>query len=141
MKGAPLRQIAQLSGLDVPYEPAHPSQLGLPQHQLVLRLNKEKAGQVELLRGGAQARPHLHSLFFETPYPLLQKRNSLLGRKPWQEREPGRKLRVLLDRLPQQLAQPVEELLAARASDLIDRPLGTPPLAYRLSRCDESLPL
>ena len=35
----------------------------------------------------------------------------------------------------------VEELLAARASDLVDRPLGTPPLAYRLSRHDEPLPL
>src|ERR671912_272429 len=141
MKGAPLRQTAQLSGLDLLYDPTHPSQFGLPQHQLVLRLYEEKAGQIPLLHGGGQARSHLFILTFQTPYPLLQKRNSLLGRKPGQEREPGRKLRVLLDRLPQELTQPGKKLLASRACYLVDRPLGTPPLAYRLPRHDERLPL
>src|SRR5919112_3150488 len=141
MKGAPLRQTAQFSGLDLLYDPAHPSQFGLPQHQLVLRLYEEKAGQVQLLHGGVKAGSHLLLLTFQTPHPLLQKRNSLLGRKPGQEREPGRKLRVLLDRLPQELTQPGKELLASRACYSVDRPLGTPPLAYRLPRHDEPLPL
>src|SRR5215210_9259596 len=86
-------------------------------------------------------RSHLLILYFQMPHPLLQKRNSLLGRKPGQEREPGRKLRVLLDRLPQKLAQPGKELLASRACYLVDRPLWTPSLAYRLPRHDERLPL
>src|SRR5215218_3061161 len=141
MKGAPLRQTAQLSGLDLLYDPAHPSQLGLPQHQLVLRLYEEKAGQVPLLHGGVKTGSHLLVLTFQTSHSLLQKRNSLLGRKPGQERKSGRKLRVLFDRLPQKLAQPGEELFAPRAGDLVDRPLGTAPLAYRLPQQDEPLPL
>src|SRR5215217_5912276 len=104
MEGAPLRQTAQLSGLDLIHDPAHPSQFGLPQHQLVLRLYEEKAGQVPLLHGGAKTGSHLLVLTFQTSHPLLKKRNSLLGRKPGQERKPGRKLRVLFDRLPQKLA-------------------------------------
>src|SRR5215203_610827 len=141
MEGAPLRQAAQLSGLDLLYDPAHPSQFGLPQHQLVLRLYEEKAWQVPLLHGGGQTGSHLLILTFQSPHPLLQKRNSLLGRKPGQKRKPGRKLRVLFDRLSQKLAQPGEEFLASRARDLVDRPLGTPPLSYRLPRHDEALPL
>src|SRR5918997_6687238 len=46
MKGVPLRQAAQLSGLDLLYDPAHPSQFGLSQNQLVLRLYDEQAWQV-----------------------------------------------------------------------------------------------
>src|SRR5215207_722260 len=141
MKGAPLRQTAQLSGFDLLYDPTHPSQFGLPQHQLVLRLHEEKAGQVPLLHGGVKTGSHLLILSFQSPHPLVQKRDSLLGRKRGQKRKPGRKLRVLLDRLPQKLAQPGEELLASRAGYLVDRPLGTPPLAYRLPLRDEPLPL
>src|SRR5215208_7339017 len=141
MKGAPLRQTAQLSSLDLLYDPAHPSQFGLPQHQLVLRLYEEKARQVPLLHGSIETRSHLPSLTFQSPHPLLQKRDSLLGRKRGQKREPGRKLRVLLDRLPQKLTKPGKELLASQAGYLIDRPFRTPPLAYRLSRHDEPLPL
>src|SRR5215210_5790965 len=141
MEGAPFRQTAQLSGLDLLYDPAHPSQLGFPQHQLVLRLYEEKAGQVPLLHSGAKTGSHLLVLTFQTPHPLLQKLNSLLGRKRGQKREPGRKLRVLFDRLPQKLAQPGEELLASRAGYLVDPPLGSPPLAYRLPRHNEPLPL
>src|SRR5215211_7747236 len=141
MKGAPLRQTAQLSGLDLLYDPAHPSQFGLPQHQLVLRLYEEKARQVPLLHGSIETRSHLPSLTFQSPHPLLQKRDSLLGRKRGQKREPGRKLRVLLDRLPHKLTQPGKELLASQAGYLIDRPFGTSPLAYRLPRHDEPLPL
>src|SRR5215218_9056024 len=141
MKGAPLRQTAQLSGLDLLYDPAHPSQFSLPQHQLVLRLYEEKARQVPLLHGSIETRSHLLSLTFQSPHPLLQKRDSLLGRKRGQKREPGRKLRVLLDRLPHKLTQPGKELLASQAGYLIDRPFGTSPLAYRLPRHDEPLPL
>src|SRR5215203_2299278 len=139
MKGAPLRQTAHLSGLDLLYDLAHPSQFGLPQHQLVLRLYEEKAGQVPLHHGGVKTGSHLLVLTFQTPHPLLQKLNGLFGRKRGQKREPGRKLRVLLDRLPQKLAQPGEEFLASRAGYLVDRPLGSPPLTYRFPRNDEPL--
>src|SRR5919106_2370085 len=111
MKGAPLRQIAQLSGLDLLNDPAHPSQLSIPHHQLVFRLYYEKTGQVQLLHGGIKTGSHLPILSFQTPHPLLQKRNSLLGRKRRQKRESCRELRILLDRLPQELAQPGKELL------------------------------
>src|SRR5215212_9140193 len=141
MKGAPLRQTAHLSGLDLLYDLAHPSQFGLPQHQLVLRLYEEKAGQVPLHHGGVKTGSHLLVLTFQTPHPLLQKLNGLFGRKRGQKREPGRKLRVLLDRLPQKLAQPGEEFHASRAGYLVDRPLGSPPLTYCLPRHDEPLPL
>src|SRR5918994_1096692 len=70
MKGAPLRQTAQLSGLDLLYDPTHPSQFGLPQHQLVLRLHEEKAGQVPLLHGGVKTGSHLLILSFQSPLPL-----------------------------------------------------------------------
>src|SRR5215217_7039735 len=112
MKGAPLRQTAHLSGLDLLYDLAHPSQFGLPQHQLVLRLYEEKAGQVPLHHGGVKTGSHLLVLTFQTPHPLLQKLNGLFGRKRGQKREPGRKLRVLLDRLPQKLAQPRDHLIS-----------------------------
>src|SRR5215216_828024 len=140
MEGAPLRQITQRSGLDLIYYLAHPSQLRLPQHQLVLRLDEEKTGQIVLLHGSVQPRPHLRSLLFQTPHTLFEKLSGLLRGKPGQEREPGRELRVLLDRLPQELTQPGKELLSARPGDLVNRTLGTPPLAYRLSRHDEPLP-
>src|SRR5215217_7375511 len=141
MEGAPLRQITQRSGLDLIYYLAYPSQLRLPQHQLVLRLDEEKTGQIVLLHSSVQPRPHLRSLLFQTPHTLFEKLSGLLRGKPGQEREPGRELRVLLDRLPQELTQPGKELLTPRAGDLIDRPLRSPPLTHRLPCCDESLPL
>src|SRR5215213_4491534 len=87
MKGAPLRQAAQLSGLHLFHDPAHPLQLGLSQHQLVLRLYEEETGQVVLLHGIVKPESHLPSLLFQKRHSLLEKRNSLLGKKPGQKRE------------------------------------------------------
>src|SRR5215208_1402768 len=103
-KGAPLREAAQRPRLHVLYEPTHPLQLGLSQHQLVLRLHEEETGQVVPLPDIVEPGSHLPGLRFQPLYPLLQKRHGLLGRYPGQVGETGRDLRVLLDRLPQQLA-------------------------------------
>src|SRR5918997_1423563 len=97
VEGPPSPHPPEGPGPDLRYEVPDPPELGLPQHQLVLGLDQEEAGQPQALRGLVEVGPQLPDLVFEQPHPLLEQPGRLVGGERDYKREPGGELRVLLD--------------------------------------------
>jgi hypothetical protein len=99
----------------------------------VFGLEEEEPGYA-LLYGVVHACPHTLDLLFEEACSLLEQGYGFVDGEGREKGEPGCELRVLLDRFPQQLAQPAQELNAARLGQPVDGSLRTPALALRLPR-------
>ncbi len=106
----PLGDALQRARPDLFGKLARPGELRLTHRQPVLALDQIQALH-PALRGELQEGAPLGDLHLQVVAPLREERGCILGRQPWNEREPRLEPRVFFDRCADELAEPVDERL------------------------------
>ena len=85
-----------------------------------------------LLRDLGELRAELPHLAGEPVSAVAQQRHRLVRRQHGEQAQAGLELRIFLHRIAQQVAHPVDELVATRIGERVDGALGSPAFARRL---------